>query len=360
MNTQHDRKAERFTGTVLCPDDAAQLVANICEITQSKLPELPCSAMVLTRIFDMGVEVYEDSVCSEKFSVAIEKFLEQKKNLRPASYREYRAVLRRMLRESPEAADRNVRSLRAVDCLDMISKGNPSAHTFDKARRLLHCFFAYALQQNWCKENPVSRLQVRSKKELTVDVLTLREVFRLLETVARPEHRDCAAAVGLMLWGGLRPTEVCRLSWGDVDMEDMVVRGLPHISKTGGARLVCIQPILQRWIKRFYPAGKELAEMQVAPPNWVRRWQRLRKAADLNPWRADALRHTFASYHLRHFSDIYQLQLEMGHSSASLLFSRYLNMRYISKADAAAFWGLRAASEPRRKQLLAASSPLPG
>ena len=339
MNTRQDRKTGRSAGTGLCPDDAARLVANICEITQQKLPELSCSAIALTRIFDLGVEVYEENLCSEPFAVAIEKFLEQKKDLRPASYREYKSVLRRMLRDSPEYTHRNVRSIRAKDCLAIISKGNPSAHTFDKARRLLHCFFAYALQHNWCSENPVSRLQAKKKKELTVPVLRLAEINRLLEAVTKPEHRDCAAAVGLMLWGGLRPTEVTRLRWVEVDLEDMVVRVLPRVSKTGGARLVTIQPILLRWLKRFWPV--EEGDGTVAPRNWVRRWQLLRHDADLIPWRADALRHTFASYHLRHFMDIQQLQLEMGHSTASLLFSRYLNLGFISKADAAAFWGLR-------------------
>lgn len=348
MNTQHDRKTGRSAGTVLCPDDAARLVANICEITQQKLPELSCSAIELTRIFDMGVEVYEESICSEPFAVAIEKFLDQKKDLRPASYREYKSVLRRMLRDFPEYARRNVRSVRAKDCLKMLSKGNPSAHTFDKARRLLHCFFAYALQHNWCSENPVSRLQAKKKKELMVPVLRLSEVKRLLETVDKPEHRDCAAAVGLMLWGGLRPTEVTRLQWREVDLEDRVVRVLPRVSKTGGARLVSIQPILLRWLKRFWPV--EPGDEPVAPRNWVRRWQLLRRDADLIPWRADALRHTFASYHLRHFSDIQQLQLEMGHSTAQLLFSRYLNLGYISKADAAAFWGVRRKNRPIQRE----------
>ena len=347
MKTQQDRKAERFAGTVLCPDDAARLVANICEITQQKLPDLSCSAIELTRIFDMGVEVYEESICSEPFAVAIEKFLEQKKDLRPASYREYKSVLRRMLRDSPEYTHRNVRSIRAKDCLAIISKGNPSAHTFDKARRLLHCFFAYALQHNWCSENPVNRLQVKKKKELTVPVLRLAEINRLLDSVAKPEHRECAAAVGLMLWGGLRPTEVTRLRWVDVDLEDMVVRVLPRVSKTGGARLVTIQPILLRWLNRLCPL--EARSGLVAPRNWVRRWQFLRRDAELIPWRADALRHTFASYHLRHFADIQQLQLEMGHSTAHLLFSRYLNLGFISKADAAAFWGLRRKQKPTQK-----------
>jgi integrase len=48
------------------------------------------------------------------------------------------------------------------------------------------------------------------------------------------------------------------------------------------------------------------------------------------------LRHTFASYHLRHFHSYSELQYETGHRDSSLLRTRYVNM---SRAqNAAAFW----------------------
>lgn len=321
----------------LAPDDAARLVANICEIALLRLPTVPCAVMELTRIFEMGVDVYEDTTHSELLEVAIEQFINEKQELRFASYRDYKTVLRRLLRMSPAIGKRLVRSIRPKDCVEMIAQAYAaSPGSLDKARRLLHCFFTYALRQNWCVDNPVRRLRIYRRQEMVVAVLNLEEIARLLETVARSEHRACAAAVGLMLWAGMRPTEVTRLRWAHVDWEDRVVRVVPRVSKTGGARLVSIEPVLLHWLKRFCPADG--ADACVAPANWARRWQSLRQDADLNPWRADALRHTFASYHLRHFSDIHRLQLEMGHSSARLLFSRYLNLTHITREAAAAFW----------------------
>ena len=336
MNALPDNEPDRFAGSELTAADAARLVANICEITRLKLPRERCSASLLTRIFDMGADAYEDSTHTEAFGVAIEEFLQLKEDLRPASYREYRAVMRRLLRCSPQVAGRSVRSMGSNLCLQMITEAYQTGPMVDKARRLLHCFFAYAMQRNWCRDNPIDRLWVRRRKELTVAVLNLEEICRLLRTVARPAHRPCAAAVGLMLWCGLRPTEVTRLRWSEIDFEDKVVRVSRRVSKTGGARLVNIQPVLLRWLRRFMPSAPGTA--LVTPTNWTRRWRCLRKAADLLPWQADALRHTFASYHLRHFNDIHKLQLEMGHSTAQLLFSRYLNMGFITKKSAAIFW----------------------
>lgn len=326
-----------FDGIPLSAESAARLVANLCEIAQQKLPELPCSATSLTRIFDMGVEVYEETTQSEMLHVAVGRYLLTKQDLRPSSLLECRNVLQRMLRHSPELATRSVRSLRAQDCLEMMTREFRTPHTLDKARRLLNCFFNYALQQNWCRENPVKRIQMWRKRERVISALTLLEVSRLMECAANSAHSCCAPAVGVMLWAGVRPVEVARLFWADVNMAEKMVRILPRASKTGGARLVTMQPVLVRWLQRFRNGAKD--DARLVPMNWTRRWRALREAAGLAPWHPDTLRHTFASYHLRYFRDIHRLQMEMGHSSARLLFSRYLNLQGLSWENAAAFWG---------------------
>ncbi len=67
--------------------------------------------------------------------------------------------------------------------------------------------------------------------------------------------------------------------------------------------------------------------------------QRLRRAAGFAPgrWVPDVCRHTFASYHAAYFQDLGALQLEMGHRSANLLLSRYLNLPQVKEVSR--FWG---------------------
>ena len=82
----------------------------------------------------------------------------------------------------------------------------------------------------------------------------------------------------------------------------------------------------------------------LCPPNWPVRWRLLRKKAGwglhnrFGEWSADALRHTYASYHAKWFRDFSLLQLEMGHRSSSLLRERYLNMEGVSRDRARIFW----------------------
>ncbi len=334
----------------LSPEDVERLMENIRELAHQRLPGVKFNATELTRIFGMGIEVAEEEIQSERMDVAIETYLKTKLDLRPSSLTECRGVLRRLLREVEELGERSVRSIQPKDCLDAILQVYQTPHTIDKARRLMNCFFNFAIQQNWCRDNPMRRMRVCRRVERTVEALALSQVHDLLRAAARPEFRCCAAAVGIMLWAGIRPAEMGRLHWCDVDLNEQVIIVVPVVSKTGGARVVTIQPVLLRWLKRWRSScGGDDPQSRVVPNSWVQRWKHLRRVAGLEPWRPDTLRHTFASYHLRYFRDLHQLQLEMGHSSAKLLFSRYLNQSGITRESAAAFWG-RSTPLPRQKR----------
>lgn len=328
----------RDGGGALLPEfiDATRLWLNVIEIMRENLPELPVQRSVMIHIFILGVSEYAEEIRTEAFSVAVEKYLQTKTGLRRSSRQECSGVLRRLIREVPDVAQLPLRLFRPRDCVSMILKVYHTPHTINKARRLLHCFFRYAQLQNWCQENPVERMQQIRLREQRVDILTLPQIQRLLYCLTTADYKNCAAVVGLMLWAGIRPIEVTRLRWSDVNLTERVVSIQPMHSKTGGARHVTLQPVLVQWLRRCpLPAD---GESLVVPPAWTVKWRRLRDAAGLTPWRSDTLRHTFASYHLRYFRDIYRLQMEMGHSSARLLFSRYLNMRHISHDDAVHFW----------------------
>lgn len=342
MADSKPRRGRPRGGFKLNPADAERLIANIREIARHRMPDARFNAAELSRIFDLGIAAYEEETHSERMDVAVARYLQTKINLRPSSLVECRSVLNRLLREVEGLGERTVRSMQARDCMETITRVYHTPHTIDKARRLLNCFFNYAIQQNWCRENPMRRMRVLRRVENTIAVLTLPQVHALLSATTRPEYRCCAAAVGIMLWAGVRPAEMGRLRWADVDLEEGAITIAPVVSKTGGARVVTIQPVLLRWLKRWQAAGRAGdTRAEVVPRSWVKRWRQLRREAGLHSWRPDTLRHTFASYYLRHFRDLAQLQVEMGHSSARLLFGRYLNQSGITRESAASFWGCR-------------------
>jgi integrase len=63
-----------------------------------------------------------------------------------------------------------------------------------------------------------------------------------------------------------------------------------------------------------------------------------RYTAGLLPWPPNALRHSFASYHLAHFQDAAKLALELGHTNQHLLFRHYREL--VKPASAAKYWSI--------------------
>ncbi len=149
-------------------------------------------------------------------------------------------------------------------------------------------------------------------QEEVIEPLNIPDVRRLEAAAQRPQHREMYLSLYLMLYCGLRPTEVRRLQPEDIRWGQRVVIVRSQTSKTGGGRVVPLR------VKR-----KLAEELCLIPANWGRRWRALRRVAGFMSWRPDTLRHTFASYHVQYFRDLPALQLEMGHRSTELLRTRY-------------------------------------
>ena len=85
---------------------------------------------------------------------------------------------------------------------------------------------------------------------------------------------------------------------------------------------------------------KQPSTCSICPANWQTHWRQLRRAAGWDSsshrWPQDALRHTFASYHLSYFRSYAELQVELGHRDATLLRTRYVDQRGVHAA--ANFW----------------------
>lgn len=238
------------------------------------------------------------------------------------------------MRLCPEFSLQSLHAINVSHCERVLSHCFQTARQRLKGHVILHGIFAFGLRRRWCSYNPVALLDKPRVLEAEIELLSWQELKRLLRVARRDEHRACLPALALMLWAGVRPSEVQRLEWQHLDwMEKVVVIPAQH-AKTGGCRHVSLAPVLQAILSKKKPPNTGL----ICPADWGRRWKRLRHAAGLVPWRQDVLRHCFASYHVKKWHDYARLQAEMGHRSADLLRTRYLSMRGISQAQAQAFW----------------------
>lgn len=271
------------------------------------------------------------------FREAVEATLKSKAHRRPRTVAEIRQIATRLMKEIPGLGDRLVRTITTADCQEIFDTVFDSTRQKYKARTILHGIFTISKKRGWCDENPVGRTDAPSLHETEIRALMPEEIKRLQSQIRRHHNRACAPAVALMLYAGIRPHEVTRLTWNDIDFEEKIIALRPQHTKTGGARHVHIPPVLERWLCRYRPETDH--NKAICPPNWSRRWQRLRKAAGFDKtWQQDCLRHTFASYHAKYFRNYPLLQMEMGHRSADLLRTRYVNMSGITRQEAKQFW----------------------
>lgn len=285
---------------------------------------------------ELGAEELKRQEKTVSFERAVEVALEARRDRRPRTLCDFRYICRRFMKRCKGLATRRLRSIRTEECAQYIRTAFDTPSQQAKARRILSAVFGTAYKRGWCSENPVARVEIPKIRENRIRILSPDEITRLLHTAERYEGGKCLAAVGMMLYAGIRPNEVARLSWREVDLKEHCIAILPKHSKTGGARSVSIQPPLARLLHRC----EHEPESRICPPRWQYHWRLLRRCAGWNltdkRWQPDALRHTFASYHLRHFRDFTALQYETGHRDSSLLRTRYVDTQDVRNASR--FW----------------------
>lgn len=280
---------------------------------------------ILQQVLEAGIKTLQEREQTVPLHTAAWASVESRAGLRPTSRRDLRHFVRRILRVEG-VADMPLRSIRVSDCKRILSAafGN-SPSSYKKGRAVLSSIFSFAIKQEWVDCNPALRVVVPPIQEKRILPLSNKEVDRLRAVAQTRKFEDMRFSLGLLLYSGVRPAEVERLSVDDVCWAERLVIIRPQKSKTGGGRVVPLRAL----------PGLRRQDCTV-PRNWKKRWLELRLAAGFTTWKADVCRHTFASYHAAYFRNMAELQLEMGHRNLALLRSRY--MVPVHHKDAVSFW----------------------
>ena len=217
----------------------------------------------------------------------------------------------------------------------------------------------------WGKENgalgvnPCLQVKRATIEDAEIEILTVSECARLLVRATRSPKRgyfskdDFSPLLPYLVLGlfcGIRPEELQRLNWDEVDMEEQTVIVMGRSAKTRQRRVVDLSENAVKWLELV---PKEDRSGKIAPPNFRRRWARLRRSAGfrvklmeekeaperLIAWPHDALRHTYATMHYAFHQNEMLLQTQMGHSSGAMLFQHYRALA--SKTVATKFWNLK-------------------
>ena len=256
------------------------------------------------------------------------------KRQRPASEDYIHDLDVRLGRFAKDFGERIVATVTSLEIDDWLSslkdKGgeNLSPQSRGNYARVLGVAFAYAVKRRYAPVNPMKEIQ-KPTSDSKPGILTVEQTAALLEA-ASPE---ILPYIAIGAFAGLRAKEIQRLDWRDISFDENEI-AVSSESKTG-ERHVDMLPNLCEWLLLYRKHSGA-----VMPNNFRKRFDQTREAAGIEPWPDNALRHSFGTYHLKHFGNDALTRLQMGHwRDSTVLFAHY--RRAVTRRNAERYWNIK-------------------
>jgi integrase len=209
--------------------------------------------------------------------------------------------------------------------------------TRNNFRRVLIVAFNFARHRGYCLDNPAAKTAKAKVIESIVGILTVDQTIRLLEKAGA----DIVPYLAIGAFAGLRRAELEQLDWKEIDPQSGLIEVIASKAKSARRRFVRIQANLAKWLQPYARLSGN-----VTPPKYRELLDTAREAAKIEDWPHNALRHSFASYHLARFNDAAALALELGQTSVHLVFQHYRQLVRPKEADR--YWKIMPATHGKK------------
>lgn len=225
-------------------------------------------------------------------------------------------------------------------------------------RRALHSFFEWCATrkpQAYCSSNPVKSIEPIKVDRDEPQILALDGVKRLVAAAEAHRGGACMPYVALGLYCAIRPTELARLSWNEIDLKAKTVTIGAKLAKMRQRRIVeipknAIQFLTTHALTKTPIKGKNARRDFDAVKAAAGFGGRANKNSDLKPWTADILRHTGISYHLAQHQHEVKTAAWAG-NSPDVIQRHYKGI--VNKNDAKAFWAIApTAAKPGKEKVI--------
>jgi len=246
----------------------------------------------------------------------------------------------RLVRFAMDFPNQMVATITTAQIDDWLRALDLSPQSRQNFRRVVYTLFEFAISRGYAVENPVGKTAKVRIVSTAPGILTVSETARLLEA-ASPDILPCLA---IGAFAGLRRAELERLDWSELDFESGLIQVKAEKSKTAQRRFVTMQPNLREWL-----LPQRQHKGNVMPEDFRRQFEAAREAAGIMKWPDNALRHSFAPYHLAFFKNAAATALELGHHDSRVTFAHYREL--VRPKDAALYWKICPASGVRSKMI---------
>jgi integrase len=206
-------------------------------------------------------------------------------------------------------------------------------------RALVVLAFNFAVRNGYAAANPAAGAAKAKVVSEAPGILSVNEAAHLLEA-ATP---DVLPYLAIGLFAGLRRAELDRLDWSEIDFENDLIQVTAQKSKTAQRRFVTMRPNLRQWL---LPLRKHKGNVTPHRFEFRRSFNQARSAAGILEWPDNALRHSFASYHLTHFKNAASTALELGHHDSRVTFAHYREL--VKPKEGERYWNIKPAKAEKK------------
>jgi integrase len=197
----------------------------------------------------------------------------------------------------------------------------------------LSSFLTFCVKRSYAAKNPLGAIDKVREPAKAPGILSPHECERLLNAA----DSEILPLLAIQAFCGIRSAETLRLSWSDVQVTKGHVQVAAEHAKGARRRLVDIPENLKKWL---LPYSNETGELWPrSHMEYYRDLETARVDAGISKWPSNALRHSYASYHLALHQNAAALALQLGHTSQTMIFSNYREV--VSRQEAERYWNIR-------------------
>jgi integrase/recombinase XerD len=299
--------------------DAARLIAH----AHSKL-------QVHSIRIDDAIDAHATAIEQRKRSVTVSYLIDEfiaNRRAKGKSEIYLRDLTTRLGRFKVSMGERIIADLSVFDVDHWIQSLGVGPQTQNNFRAVLSAMWTFAVRRGYATANVIQLVDKSSVLRDHVPTFSVDEIGRLL--AAAPPELIPVLAIGA--FAGLRPEEINKLRWEDLDFHGRTIRVNASAAKTRKKRFAEISDNLQAWLRPY--AGRT---GPVAPPNLQKMRRATMKAAKIEKWPPDVLRHSFASAHYAFHRNPAHTAVIMGHRDQNMLLTHYRDL--MKPTEAARYW----------------------
>ena len=238
-----------------------------------------------------------------------------------------RDLTTRLSRFKASMGDRITAEITNADVDHWLQSLNVGPQTQNNFRAVLSAMWTFAVRRGYAAVNVIQLVDKTSVVRDHIPTFSVEQLTGLL--AAAPTEYLPVLAIGA--FAGLRPEEINKLRWEDLDFHERTIRVNASAAKTRKKRFAEISDNLRAWLE---PYAGHIGP--VAPPNLQKLRRATMKTAKIEKWYPDVLRHSFASAHYAFHRDPARTAVIMGHRDQNMLLTHYRDV--MKPSEAARYW----------------------